>query len=92
MPQRTCVICRTTTAKRALVRLVRPAEGGARIDPTGKQAGRGAYLCVDPVCWRAAGLRQRLGNALKTTISDDDLQDLERFAADLAPVAPDPDA
>lgn len=89
MPQRTCVVCRTTTAKRALVRLVRPAEGGASIDPTGKQAGRGAYLCVDPACWRTTGLRQRLGNALKTTVSDEDLGALERFAADLAPVTPD---
>jgi predicted RNA-binding protein YlxR (DUF448 family) len=69
---------------------VRPAEGGAQIDPTGKQAGRGAYLCVDPGCWRAAGLRQRLANALKTTISDDDLRGLERYAAELEPIAPAP--
>ncbi len=89
VPQRTCVICRTTTAKRALVRLVRTAEGSVKVDTTGKLAGRGAYLCVDPACWHAPGLRQRLGNALKTTVSDDDYQRLERFADDLAPLPPD---
>ena len=91
MPQRTCVVCRTTTAKRALVRLVRPPEGGVRLDPTGKQAGRGAYLCDDPACWRAPGLRQRLGNALKTTVSDEDFQSLQAYAATLAPESPHPD-
>jgi len=91
VPQRTCVVCRTTTAKRALVRLVRPPEGGARLDPTGKQAGRGAYLCDDSACWRAPGLRQRLGNALKTTVSDEDFQSLQAHAATLAPESPNPD-
>ena len=84
------MICRTTTAKRALVRLVRPPEGSVRLDQTGKQAGRGAYLCVDPACWRAPGLRQRLGHALKTTVTDDDCRSLERFAATLAPAPSDP--
>jgi len=91
VPQRTCVVCRTTTAKRALVRLVRPPEGSVRLDPTGKQAGRGAYLCDDPACWRAAGLRQRLGNALKTTISDEDFHSLQAHAATLAAESPHPD-
>jgi uncharacterized protein len=89
VPQRTCVICRTTTAKRALVRLVRTVEGSVLVDPTGKLAGRGAYLCVDPDCWRAPGLRQRLGNALKTAISDEDCQAIQRVGEALPPLAPD---
>ncbi|HEY8819859.1 MAG TPA: YlxR family protein [Dehalococcoidia bacterium] len=89
VPQRTCVICRTTTAKRALVRLVRTSEGSVRVDPTGKQPGRGAYLCVDPDCWRAPGLQQRLGNSLKTSVSNEDYRQLESFADDLAPLPPD---
>jgi hypothetical protein len=64
---------------------VRTPEGGVRLDSTGKQAGRGAYLCDDPACWRASGLRQRLGNALKTTVSDEDFQSLQAHAATLAP-------
>ena len=45
IPQRTCVGCRTTTAKRQFVRIVRTAAGRVEVDLTGKKAGRGAYLC-----------------------------------------------
>ncbi|MBE9474717.1 MAG: YlxR family protein, partial [Chloroflexi bacterium] len=43
VPQRTCVGCREVHSKRSLVRVVRGPEG-IFIDPTGKMAGRGAYL------------------------------------------------
>ena len=43
IPQRTCVGCREVLSKRQLLRIVRTAEG-VRVDPTGKLAGRGAYL------------------------------------------------
>ncbi|HUW09157.1 MAG TPA: YlxR family protein, partial [Anaerolineae bacterium] len=45
IPQRTCVACRQVQGKRALVRIVRLAGGDVQVDPTGKLAGRGAYLC-----------------------------------------------
>ena len=45
IPQRTCVACRQTGAKRQLVRVVRAPDGSVTIDPTGKRSGRGAYLC-----------------------------------------------
>ena len=44
VPQRTCIACRKVAGKRGLVRLVRTAEGNVEVDPSGKQAGRGAYL------------------------------------------------
>jgi predicted RNA-binding protein YlxR (DUF448 family) len=83
VPQRTCVVCRTTTAKRGLVRIVRTADG-VRIDPTGKLSGRGAYLCLEAACWSAPGLRARLDTALKTTMSDEDFAALRAYAATLA--------
>ena len=43
VPQRTCVGCREVLPKRKMVRLVRTSDG-VQIDPTGKLAGRGAYL------------------------------------------------
>lgn len=71
-PQRTCVSCRTTTGKRALVRIVRTPEGRVLPDPTGKLAGRGAYLCTDPACWEAAEKKRLLDRALKVTLAQAD--------------------
>jgi uncharacterized protein len=85
VPQRLCVVCRTGSAKRALVRLVR-AQGGVRVDPTGKAAGRGAYLCAAAACWSAPGLRGRLDAALKSAMSDADYAAVQAFGATLSDV------
>jgi hypothetical protein len=53
---------------------VRTPEGTVLVDPTGKQNGRGAYLCDQPTCWDKVIVNGRLLNqALKTSISADDL-------------------
>jgi uncharacterized protein len=66
-PQRTCVVCRSTTAKRALHRIVRSPDGGVGYDPTGKAPGRGAYLCGQPACLETAIRRRSIHRALKVT-------------------------
>jgi len=66
-PQRTCVVCRSTTAKRALHRIVRSPAGAVGYDPTGKAPGRGAYLCGQPACLEAALRRGSIQRALKVT-------------------------
>jgi uncharacterized protein len=94
VPQRTCIICRQTQTKRALVRIVRTSDDGVQIDPTGKLAGRGAYLCRTRTCWNTALNNSRLSAALKTTLTPDELVALRAFAAslpeipDAAPEAP----
>jgi predicted RNA-binding protein YlxR (DUF448 family) len=65
--QRTCVVCRGTTAKRTLHRIVRSPEGTVAYDPTGKAAGRGAYLCGQPTCLDMAVRRRSIQRALKVT-------------------------
>src|SRR5215510_10786660 len=77
VPQRTCVGCREVLPKRKMVRIVRTAEG-VRIDPTGKLAGRGAYLHDRRECWER-GLKGALGHALKTSLTQDDRTRLEEF-------------
>jgi predicted RNA-binding protein YlxR (DUF448 family) len=73
IPLRTCVICREKKDKRQLTRLVRIADdGGVHVDLTGKQNGRGAYLCDNPSCWQKAIDGQVLNQALRTTLTDDD--------------------
>lgn len=71
-PQRTCVGCRTVNAKRELVRLVRTGEGRVQIDPTGKAAGRGAYLHNRRACWAEALKSGALDRALKLTMVEAD--------------------
>ena len=77
IPQRTCVGCRAVLAKRQMLRLVRTAEG-VQVDPTGKLAGRGAYLHDKRSCWER-GLKGALAHALKTELSNDDRVRLEEF-------------
>ena len=66
-PQRTCVVCRATAAKRTLHRIVRSPAGTVSYDPTGKAAGRGAYLCGQPSCLDLAVRRRSIQRALKVT-------------------------
>src|SRR3712207_4631998 len=66
-PRRTCGVCRATTAKRTLHRLVRSPAGTVSYDPTGKAAGRGAYLCGQPDCLDMAVRRRSIQRALKVT-------------------------
>lgn len=77
IPQRTCVACREVLPKRQMVRIVRTADG-VKVDPTGKLAGRGAYLHDRRECW-ARGLKGALANALKAELTTDDRDNLEEF-------------
>lgn len=77
VPQRTCVGCRDVLPKRQMVRIVRTTEG-AQVDPTGKLAGRGAYLHDRRECWER-GMRGGLAHALKTVLTEDDRARLEEF-------------
>jgi len=65
-------------AKRSLIRIVRTTEG-VQVDPTGKLAGRGAYLHDRRSCWER-GLRGGLAHALKTELLRADRERLEAFA------------
>ena len=80
VPQRTCIACRTASAKREFVRVVRTREGAVEADPSGKRAGRGAYLCARHSCWQEALKKDRLARALRTTISASDRDALRRYA------------
>jgi predicted RNA-binding protein YlxR (DUF448 family) len=64
-----------------MVRIVRTADG-VQIDPTGKLAGRGAYLHDRRQCWER-GLKGALAHALKTTLTQADRARLEEFMNNL---------
>jgi predicted RNA-binding protein YlxR (DUF448 family) len=81
VPQRTCVGCREVLAKRSLIRIVR-TPGAVQVDPTGKMAGRGAYLHDRRSCWEH-GLKGALAHALKTELTDADREHLIEFMSSL---------
>jgi predicted RNA-binding protein YlxR (DUF448 family) len=86
VPQRTCVTCRRTDAKRGLIRLVRTPEGRVEVDPTGKRNGRGAYLCHAPACWEAAIKRHALERALRVdSLTLDNQSELLTYGRGLVP-------
>ena len=64
-------------SKRSLIRIVRNPEG-IFIDPSGKMAGRGAYLHDRSDCWER-GLEGSLESALKTELSDKDRERITEF-------------
>lgn len=86
IPQRTCVGCRMVLTKRSLIRIVRTEEG-VRVDPSGKAAGRGAYLHNARSCWEKA-LKGPLSHALKTQITEQDRQALQAMMQELPPESP----
>jgi hypothetical protein len=61
---RTCAACRQVRAKRSLTRIVRSPDGTVAIDPTGKAAGRGTYICNDPACREPRPLADAVKRAL----------------------------
>ena len=77
LPLRSCVACRQTSDKRTLIRFVRTTSGEVVCDPTGRLAGRGAYLCDEQQCFDRARKKHQLDFALKTKLTEVDYQRLE---------------
>lgn len=77
-PIRTCVACRTSNDKRSLMRIVRCPSGEIVADPTGKIAGRGAYMCVSAECLHRAIKEKRLPRALKSEVPEEAVRQLEK--------------
>lgn len=71
IPMRTCTGCRQEKSKKDLIRVVRDKEGNVFVDITGKQNGRGAYICPDEKCLEKAMKNKGLERTLKSTISEE---------------------
>lgn len=83
-PLRRCVTCGERSPKRGLLRLVRTPVGQVQVDPGGKVAGRGAYVCRTWSCWDKALQRpERLERALRQPLPP---EERERLAQALKPL------
>ena len=78
-PQSSCVSCRTVRDKSDLLRVVMTPEGDVVYDPTGKLAGRGAYLCRNEECiTQELKKAARLSKGLKKPLTEDEIKALAK--------------
>lgn len=79
VPQRKCVVCNTHKDKKDLLRIVKDKEGNIHIDTSGKMNGRGTYICPTMECLTNARKKRTLNNFLKTNISEEIYQEIEKY-------------
>lgn len=78
-PQRSCVSCRTVREKKDLLRVVVTPEGDVVYDPSGKMAGRGAYLCPNEECiTQELKKAAKLSKGLKKPLTEDEIKELAK--------------
>lgn len=78
IPQRMCIGCRERMEKRNLIRIVRTPDEEILVDPTGKKAGRGAYLCGKVECLEKAIKTKGLEKALNCSITPEITENLRK--------------
>lgn len=66
---RRCIVCRNVKHKSELLRVVK-SEDKFSLDLTGKQDGRGAYVCKSSDCVAALMKRRNLDKVFKTKLPD----------------------
>ena len=71
IPMRMCLGCNEMKPKREMIRVVHQKDGAILLDVTGKQTGRGAYICPKLGCLKAVRKARRLEKAFSTRISDE---------------------
>lgn len=71
IPLRKCTGCQEMKDKRQLIRIVKTKENEIFIDSTGKQNGRGAYLCSSVECLEKAMKNKGLERSFKKNIPSD---------------------
>lgn len=77
IPMRMCVACREMKPKKDMLRVVKTADGEIYADPTGKAAGRGAYVCGAEECMRKLNVKKLLNRAFATNVSVEVYADVE---------------
>lgn len=80
IPMRKCVVTGEMKPKKEMIRIVRSKEGEVSIDPTGKKAGRGAYITLDKECILLAKKKNVLAHHLKAEITDSLYEQLLQLA------------
>ena len=87
VPLRSCVVCRQTSDKKTLLRVVRAPEkdgGTVAADPTGRANGRGAYVCAAAECIDKAAKQKKFERSLSAPVPATLADDLKALALKFA--------
>jgi len=71
LPQRSCISCREKKDKNELIRIVKNKDNEIKIDKTGKQPGRGAYICDSIDCLEKVIKSKRLDSVFESKIPEE---------------------
>ena len=71
IPMRMCIACREMKPKKEMTRVVKNADGEIFFDPTGKAAGRGAYVCAEAICLKKMSDKKLLHKAFAAQVGED---------------------
>ena len=70
-PQRTCMGCGTKKEKNELLKITKNKQNTINIDKTGKNEGRGAYICYSIDCLNKCIKNKRLERSLGIKIENE---------------------
>ena len=71
VPLRMCLSCRELKEKKAMLRVVKNAEGKIFIDFSSKASGRGAYVCDNPDCIKKLRKQRILNKVFSCAVEED---------------------
>lgn len=78
IPLRQCVGCNEMKSKKEMLRVLKTVEGEVILDNTGKQNGRGAYVCKNAECLKKAIRHKGIERSLKMNIDQTVYERLEK--------------
>ena len=79
IPMRRCLATNQSFPKKDLLRIVRTPEGEIKVDLTGKQNGKGAYISRSIEALQIARKKKVFDRALETEIPEEIYQEIERI-------------
>lgn len=71
IPLRKCLACGESKPKKELIRIVKNKENEVNVDLTGKQNGRGAYICPTIECFELAYKTKKIARNLEINITEE---------------------
>ena len=78
IPMRQCIGCSEMKEKKELIRIIKTPEGELVLDQTGRQNGRGAYICNKKECLAKARKSKGLERSFKQSINAEIYDALEK--------------
>ena len=83
VPLRQCIGCQEMKSKKEMIRVIKTAEDEIMLDATGRNNGRGAYLCPSMECLRKAVKGKGLERSFKMAIPKEVYETLEKEMEEL---------